>query len=59
VQLVARNRECPKDGNNIPCMVWSCIKMHATDEIMNYAPRLIIRASSCTLRTKSWITHQG
>ena len=47
VQLVARNRECPKELNNVPCVVWS------THEIMNYALRLIIRATSCTLRTKS------
>ena len=44
VQLVARNRECPKELNNVPCVVWSCIKMHATHEIMNYTSRLIIRA---------------
>ena len=30
VQLVARNRECPKGLNKVPCVVWSCIKMHAT-----------------------------
>ena len=35
VQLVARNRECPKGLNNVPCVVWSCIKMHATYEIVN------------------------
>jgi len=45
----ARNRECPKEGNNVLCMVWSCIKMYAAHEIMNYASRLIIRATSCTL----------
>jgi len=50
VQLVARNRECPKGVNNVLWMVWSCIKMHATHEIVNYVPRLIIRATSCTLR---------
>ncbi|ERH27707.1 hypothetical protein HMPREF9065_01086 [Aggregatibacter sp. oral taxon 458 str. W10330] len=44
VQLVARNHECPKELNNVPCMVWSSIKMHA------YASRLIIHATSCTLR---------
>ena len=89
VQLVARNHECPKGLNNVPCVVWSCIKMHATHEmrelhievnhscnklhathemrelhievnhscnklhatheIVNYASRLIIRATSCTL----------
>ncbi|ERH26118.1 hypothetical protein HMPREF9065_02080 [Aggregatibacter sp. oral taxon 458 str. W10330] len=27
--------------------------MHATYEIVNYASGLIIRATSCTLRTKS------
>jgi len=25
-----RNREYPKGLNNVLCMVWSCIKMHAT-----------------------------
>jgi len=33
VQLVARNREYPKGLNNVPCMIWSCINMHATYEI--------------------------
>ena len=50
VQLVARNRECLKALNNVPYVIWSCIKMHATHEIVNYASRLIIRATSCTLR---------
>ena len=50
VQLVARNREYPNGLNNVPCVVWSCIKMHATYEIVNYALRLIIHATSCTLR---------
>ena len=50
VQLVARNHECPKELNNVPCVIWSCIKMHATHKIVNYASRLIIRATSCTLR---------
>jgi len=59
VQRVARNREYPKGVNHVPGVVWSCIKMHATYEIMNYALRLIIRATSCTLRTKSWITHRS
>ena len=35
----ARNREYPKGLNNVPCVIWSCIKMHATHEIMNYALR--------------------
>ncbi|ERH26761.1 hypothetical protein HMPREF9065_01764, partial [Aggregatibacter sp. oral taxon 458 str. W10330] len=35
VQLVARNRECLKALNNVPCVIWSCIKMHATNEIVN------------------------
>ena len=39
VQLVARNHECPKGINNVLCVVWSCIKMHATHEIVNYASR--------------------
>ncbi|ERH26404.1 hypothetical protein HMPREF9065_01934 [Aggregatibacter sp. oral taxon 458 str. W10330] len=39
VQLVARNLEYPKGLNNVPCVIWSCIKMHATHEIMNYALR--------------------
>ena len=25
----------PKGLNNVPCVVWSCIKMHATYEIVN------------------------
>ncbi len=29
VQLVARNHECRKKLNNVPCVIWSCIKMHA------------------------------
>ena len=35
----------------------SCNKLHATHKIVNYTSRFIIRATSCTLRTKSWITH--
>jgi len=31
----------------------SCNKLHATYEIVNYVSRWIIRATSCTLRTKS------
>ena len=50
VPLVARNREFPKELNNVPCVVWSCIKLHVTHEIVNYVSRLIIRATSCTLR---------
>ena len=45
VQLVARNREYPKGLNNVLCVVWWCIKMHATYEIMNCALRLIIHAT--------------
>ena len=30
VQLVARNREYSERINNVPCVVRSCIKMHAT-----------------------------
>ena len=45
VQLVARNRKCLKGLNNVLCVVWSCIKMHATHEIINYALRLIIHAT--------------
>ena len=45
VQLVARNREYPKGLNNVLCVVWWCIKMHATHEIMNCALRLIIHAT--------------
>ena len=59
MQLVARNHECPKEINNVPCVVWSCIKMHATYEIANYVSRLIIRAISCTLRMKSRITYRS
>ena len=50
VQLVARNHECPKELNNVPCVISSCINMHATHEILNYTSRLIIRATSCTLQ---------
>ena len=32
----ARNREYPKELNNVPCVIRSCIKMHAT--IWNNAP---------------------
>ena len=47
VQLVARNHGCPKALNNVPCVIWSCIKMYSTHEIVNYASRLIIRATRC------------
>ena len=40
-----RNREYTKGLNNVPCVVCSCIKMHATYEIVNCASRLIIRAT--------------
>ncbi|ERH29356.1 hypothetical protein HMPREF9065_00083, partial [Aggregatibacter sp. oral taxon 458 str. W10330] len=53
VQQIARNHECPKELNNVPCVIWSCIKMHATHEIVNYTSRLIIRATSCTLRGRT------
>jgi len=33
--------------------------VHQDARYMNCASRLIIRATSCTLRTKSWITHRG
>ena len=36
VQLVARNRKCPKRVNNVLCVIRSCIKMNAT--IWNHAP---------------------
>ena len=42
VQLVARNREYPKELNNVLCVIWSCIKMHATHKIVNYASRLML-----------------
>jgi len=35
VARYARNRECPKGLNNISCVIWSCIKMHAVYEIVN------------------------
>ena len=35
MQLVARNHECRKGLNNVPYVVWSCNKLHATHEIMN------------------------
>jgi len=49
----ARNRKLRIKVNH------SCNKLHATHEIVNYASRLIIRATSCTLRMKSWITHRS
>ncbi|ERH26109.1 hypothetical protein HMPREF9065_02071 [Aggregatibacter sp. oral taxon 458 str. W10330] len=53
MQLVAR----PNHAWNViyPFRVFtiSCNKLHATHEIMNYTLRLIIRATSCTLRMKS------
>ena len=30
-----RNHEYPKEVNNVPRVGWSCIKMHATHEIVN------------------------
>ena len=33
-----------------PRLNHSCIKMHATGKSVNHVPRLIIRATSCTLR---------
>ncbi|ERH26390.1 hypothetical protein HMPREF9065_01960 [Aggregatibacter sp. oral taxon 458 str. W10330] len=57
----SRNGECPKGVNNVLCMVWSCIKMHATYEIINARKGEITfcmwfhRASRCTLRTYSII----
>ena len=47
VARYARNHELRIKVN------YSCNKLHATHEIMNYALKLIIRATSCTLRTKS------
>ena len=44
-----------KGLNNVPCVVRSCINMHITRQSINYTSGLIIRATSCTLRTKSWI----
>ena len=35
VARYARNREYSKGLNNVPCVVWSCIKMHAAHEIVN------------------------
>jgi len=61
VARYARNHECPKGFNNIPCVVRSCNKLHATHEIMNARKGSITfrawfgRATSCTLRTKSWM----
>ena len=48
VQLVARNRECPKRLTF--CTWFGRASRHATHEIVNYVSRLIIRATSCTLR---------
>ena len=50
VQLVARNREYSERVNNVPCVVRSCIKMHATRESWIAYRGWIIRATSCTLR---------
>ena len=41
VARYARNRKCPKRLNNVPCVVHSCIEMHATRESVNRVPRLI------------------
>ena len=55
VQLVARNREYSERVNNVPCVVRSCIKMHATRESWITYRGWIFRATSCTLHSK-WIT---
>ena len=34
--------ECQKELNNVPCVIRSCIKMHATHKIVNYASRLML-----------------
>ena len=39
----------------VPCVVWSCIEMHATRESWITYRGWIIRATSCTLHSK-WIT---
>ena len=44
-----------KGLNNVPCVVRSCIKMHATRESWIAYRGWIIRATSCTLHSK-WIT---
>ena len=48
VQLVARNRECPKRLTF--CTWFGRASRHATHETVNYVSRLIIRATSYTLR---------
>ena len=53
VARYVRNRKLRIEVNH------SCNKLHATHEIANYALRLIIRAISCTVRTKSRITYRG
>ena len=55
VQLVARNRKCGKGLNNVPCVVRSCNKLHATRESRITYRGWFIRATSCTLHSK-WIT---
>ena len=55
VQLVARICECSKRLNNVPYVIRSCIKMHATRESWIAYRGWIIRATSCTLHSK-WIT---
>ena len=46
VQLVARNCECPKELNNVPCV----ILVARNRELRIEVNVLIIRATSCTLR---------
>ena len=43
----------------VPCVVWSCIEMHATRESWITYRGWIIRATSCTLRGNRWIAYRG
>ena len=57
VQLVARNREYSKGLNNVPCVIWSCIKMHATSDGARFLMRAFLYLSvigtcceACTIK---------
>ena len=55
MQPVTRNRKYPKGLNNVPCVIRSCNKLHATRESRITYRGWFIRATSCTLHSK-WIT---
>ena len=53
VQLVARPNHARNVISPFRAFTISCNKLHATHKIVNYASKLIIRATSCTLRMTS------